>query len=204
MFFIFTPIWGRFPFLTSIFFRWVGSTTNQLKSWSFSIWWFLFSSSHSVSGSWFLSGFSPGWFFNADTIDVAQGLSMSHVFYSDKGRWINDHFGHVCWDTCGDFKFLVELWFILVMRTCLKSNTYLTKWSNLTSIFQIGCNHQLVLFLQILYILGIKESVIWRQRIDEVSLSQRVKQTKLWGPHPPCMFLKMTFNLLGQVNFGLF
>ena len=27
-FFIFTPTWGRFPFLR-IFFKWVGSTTNQ-------------------------------------------------------------------------------------------------------------------------------------------------------------------------------
>ena len=25
-----------------------------------------------------------------------------------------------------------------------------------------------------------------------------------FGVHPDCMFLKMTFNLLGQVNFGLF
>ena len=31
-FFIFTPIWGRFPFWL-IFFRLVGSTTNQKKSW---------------------------------------------------------------------------------------------------------------------------------------------------------------------------
>ena len=29
IFFIFTPIWGRFP-IWRIFFRWVGSTTNQL------------------------------------------------------------------------------------------------------------------------------------------------------------------------------
>ena len=32
MFFIFTPIWGRFPFWL-IFFRWVGSTTNQIYVW---------------------------------------------------------------------------------------------------------------------------------------------------------------------------
>ncbi len=33
IFFIFTSTWGRFPILTSIFFRWVGSTTNQKISW---------------------------------------------------------------------------------------------------------------------------------------------------------------------------
>ena len=91
---------------------------------------------------------NPGWFFNVDTMDVAQGLSMSHVFYSDKGWWINDRFGHVCWDTCCDFKFLVELWFILVMRTCFDSNTYLRRWSNLTSLFQFFWNHQLVCFFK--------------------------------------------------------
>ena len=32
IFFIFTPIWGRFP-IWLIFFRWVGSTTNQFSSW---------------------------------------------------------------------------------------------------------------------------------------------------------------------------
>ena len=32
-YFVFSPrIWGRFPHLTIIFFRWVGSTTNQKKS----------------------------------------------------------------------------------------------------------------------------------------------------------------------------
>ena len=34
-FFMFTPIWGRFPFWL-IFFRWVGSTTNQIFLRSFS------------------------------------------------------------------------------------------------------------------------------------------------------------------------
>ena len=58
IFFIFTPIWGRFP-IWLIFFKWVGSTTNQicvfivLKEFSLAIVWWNLPSRSFNSGAWF-------------------------------------------------------------------------------------------------------------------------------------------------------